>query len=41
MWSVRLKEKDQERFLQVKNSIMSWLKYFKPTDVLMSDVCEI
>lgn len=40
-WSIRLKEKDQEHFLQEKSAIMNWLKDFKATDILMSDVCEI
>jgi hypothetical protein len=29
-WSVKLKEKDQDRIMQIKDSITSWLKTFKP-----------
>lgn len=37
-WCVLLKEKDQVRILQAKDAIQSWLKTFKPNDVLLSDV---
>jgi hypothetical protein len=37
-WSIKMKEKDQERFLQEKSTIMNWLKDFKPSDILISDV---
>jgi hypothetical protein len=36
-----MKEKDQELFLQVKSTIMNWLKDFKPSDILMFDMYEI
>jgi hypothetical protein len=40
-WSVKLKEKDQERLKQIKDSITSWLKTFKPSIFSLSDVIEI
>jgi hypothetical protein len=40
-WSVKLKEKDQERLKQIKDSITSWLKTFKPSIFPLSDVIEI
>ena len=40
-WSVKLKEKDQDGIMQIKDSIASWLKTFKPNNVLLSDVVEI
>lgn len=40
-WSIRLKEMDQERLLKVKESITSWIKTFKPSDLQLSDVYEI
>jgi len=39
-WSVKLKE-DKDRIMQIKDSIASWLKTFKPNNVLLSDVVEI
>jgi hypothetical protein len=35
-WSVNLKEKDQERISQVKDSIMSGLKGFKSSTMMLS-----
>jgi hypothetical protein len=40
-WSFALKEKDLERFGQVKDAMLDWLKSFKPTTLLLSDVYEI
>lgn len=40
-WSIRLKEKDQDQLLQVKDSITGWLKTFKPSNLQLSDVLEI
>jgi hypothetical protein len=40
-WSAALKEKDQERFTNLKNVAMGWLKEFKPTTTFLSDVYEI
>jgi hypothetical protein len=40
-WSVKLKDKDQERILQVRDEMLCWLKNFKPNPLLMSDVVEI
>ena len=40
-WSIKLKEKDQERVLQIKESITKWFKTLKPSNVLLSDVVEI
>jgi len=40
-WSVKLKEKDQDRIMQIKNSITSWLKAFKLNSIPLSDVMEI
>jgi hypothetical protein len=40
-WSANLREKDQERVLKMKDSITSWLKTFKPSNVFVSDVVEI
>jgi hypothetical protein len=40
-WSVKLKEKDQDRIMQIKDSIISWLKTFKPSNVFLPDVVEI
>lgn len=39
--SVKLKEKDKGRIMQIKHSIACWLKNFKPNEILMSDVFEI
>jgi hypothetical protein len=39
-WSVLLREKDQVRILQAKESIASWLKSFRPSDICPSDVIE-
>jgi len=36
---VNLKEKDQERISQVKDSIMSWLKGFKPSNMMLCLRC--
>jgi hypothetical protein len=41
IWSVKLKEKDQDRIMQTKDSITSWLKTFQPSNVSLSDVVEI
>jgi hypothetical protein len=40
-WSVLLREEDRVRIRQVKDSLMCWLKTFRPTDTLLSDVVEI
>lgn len=40
-WSISLKEKDMERFSQVKGGHLSWLKTFKPTTSMPTGVCEI
>jgi DNA-directed RNA polymerase specialized sigma54-like protein len=40
-WSASHKEKDQERIRPVKDSITSWLKNFKPSTVILSDIVEI
>jgi hypothetical protein len=40
-WSIKLKEKDQERVLQIKESITKWFKTLKPSNVLLSDAVEI
>lgn len=39
--SVKLKEKDQARILQVKDEMLGWLNNFKPNPLLMTDVVEI
>jgi hypothetical protein len=36
-----LKEKDQDLIMQTKDSITSWLKTFKPSNVSLSNVVEI
>lgn len=40
VWSFKLKE-DQERISQFRMAIMRWLKEFKPSQILMSDVVEV
>ena len=39
--SVSLKEKDQEYIHQVGESITGWLKDFRPSNTLLSDVSEL
>lgn len=40
-WSIRLKKKDQDRISKVKDHIAAWMKTFKPSIYLLSDVVEI
>jgi len=40
-WSTKLKAEDQDRIMQIKNSIARCLKSFKPNEILMSGVLEI
>jgi hypothetical protein len=40
-WSLLLKEKDKERIDHILNNILAWLKAFRPSAVLQSDVSEI
>jgi len=40
-WSVLLKEKDKEHATQVMLSILGWLKNFRPSAFMASDVFEI
>jgi len=39
-WAVLLKEADQERMETTKGEILSWMKTFKPNDMLSSDIVE-
>lgn len=40
-WSILLKAEDKEQVLQVKESIMGWLRDFKPSTTTCSDIVEI
>jgi len=40
-WSVLLKEADRQRTMQVKDEILCWMRNFKPSLVVATDVCEI
>ena len=39
-WSILLRE-DRERLGSMKEAISQWMKLFKPTSVMLSDVVEI
>lgn len=39
-WSALLKGKDKERILQVANGIVRWLRKFKPSVMVSTDVIE-
>jgi hypothetical protein len=40
-WAVLLKEADRERLETIKGEILSWMKTFKPNDMLCSDIVEL
>jgi hypothetical protein len=40
-WSILLKEADRQRIMQVKDEILCWMRNFKPSLVVATDVCEI
>jgi hypothetical protein len=40
-WAVLLKEADRERSETIKGEILSWMKTFKPNDMLCSDIVEL
>lgn len=40
-WSLLLKEDDRQRILQVKDEIICWMKSFKPSLLMTTDIGEI
>jgi hypothetical protein len=40
-WSVLLKEEDRQRIMQMKGKILSWMKNFKSSVLVTTDICEI
>jgi hypothetical protein len=40
-WSLLLEEEDRQRFLHVKNEILRWMKNFRPSVLMSTDICEI
>jgi len=40
-WSVLLKEEGRQRILQVEDEILRWMKNFRPSVLMSTDICEI
>ena len=40
-WNVLLKEEDRQQIVQVKDEILRWMKDFKPSSLISTDICEI
>ena len=40
-WSILLKEEDRRSVMQVKESLLGWLKAFRPSALVSTDVCEL
>jgi hypothetical protein len=38
---VLLKEEDRQQMVQVKDDILSWMKDFKPSSLISTDIWEI
>ena len=40
-WCLLLKEDDRQRYTQLKDEVMRWMKNFKPSSLMSTDICEI